>query len=320
MAINPRNSRRPNNQLPIIWRRLNPYSFILPGLVVMLLTTFIPAMATLYFAFTNYSVVHLQNWHFVGLYNFQKILLGAGQADFLAVFGWTIIWAFLSTTLSFSLGLFLAMLLNYPRLKERNLYRTILILPWALPATLTILALTGLFSTSFGPLNRLLIQIGITPQPWLTDPFWARITCLIVGIWLGFPFMMSICLGALQSISNELYDAGKIDGTSSWQAFRFITFPLITSATLPLLIAGFAMQFNNFNTIYLLTGGGPYYKPGSLAGATDLLGTYMYKIAFGSASADYGLSAAAGILLFLVIGSLTLLNSRLTGAFREVEV
>jgi arabinogalactan oligomer / maltooligosaccharide transport system permease protein len=301
-------------------RRLAPYSFILPGLVIMLLTTFIPAIVTLYIAFTNYSVIHLQDWHFIGFANFEKILLGARQGDLIDVFSWTLIWAFLSTGLAFSLGLFLAMLLNHPRLRERNVYRTILILPWALPATLTILALTGLFSTSFGPLNRFLITIGLSPQPWLTDHFWARITCLIVGIWLGFPFMMAVCLGALQSISNELYDAAKIDGANSWQAFRYITFPLLISATLPLLIAGFALQFNNFNTIFLLTGGGPYYKPGSLAGATDLLGTYMYKMAFSASSSDYGLSAAIGIILFIIVGGLTLLNSRMTGAFREAEV
>jgi arabinogalactan oligomer/maltooligosaccharide transport system permease protein len=320
MTINLRNGRHPKDEKSIIQRRLGPYTFILPGLLVMLITTFIPAIVTLYIAFTNYSVIHLQDWHFIGLNNFAKILLGSRQGDLIDVLSWTLVWAFLSTGLTFIFGLFLAMLLNHPRLKERNLYRTILILPWALPATLTILALTGLFSTSFGPLNRMLVKIGLTPQPWLTDPFWARITCLIVGIWLGFPFMMAVCLGALQSISNELYDAGKIDGTSPWQAFRFITFPLLITATLPLLIAGFALQFNNFNTVYLLTGGGPYYKPGSLAGATDLLGTFMYKMAFGGSSQDYGLSAAIGILLFLIVGGLTLLNSRITGAFREVDV
>lgn len=298
---------------------LHAYAYLVPGLLAMSATTFIPAILSAGIAFTNYGVLHLKDWRFVGLRNFEQILTGVNRAEFLGVFGWNIAWAALSTALSFVVGLGLALLLNNRNLRERDLYRTILILPWAMPATITVLAWAGLFSTSFGPVNRALGVLGVAPIPWLTDPFWARVTCIIVNLWLAFPFMMTALLGALQSIPEELYDASQVDGAGKWQTFSSITFPLLRSATLPLVISGFAMHFGNFAVIFLLTGGGPYMRPGSWAGATDLLTTYMYKVAFASTAQDYGLAAASGMLLFLIVGSLTVLNSWLTGAFREVE-
>nr|MBC7243863.1 ABC transporter permease subunit [Chloroflexota bacterium] len=300
-------------------RKIYPYLYLLPGLLAMLVTTFIPAVVSVILAFTNYSVLHLQDWRFIGLRNFEKIILGSKRAEFLGVFTWTVTWAILSTLLAFSTGLLLALLLNNRKIKERNLYRTVLILPWAMPSTITILTWAGLLNTSFGPINRILIQLGFKAVPWLSHPSWVKVTCLIVNLWIGFPFMMTACLGALQSISEELYDAAKIDGAGTWQLFRYVTFPLLRSATLPLLISSFAFQFTNFSVIYLLTGGGPYTNPGSLAGATDLLATYMYKMAFASNDRDYALAAANGILIFLIVGSLTVINSWLTGAFKEVE-
>ncbi|MBC7231935.1 MAG: sugar ABC transporter permease [Chloroflexi bacterium] len=302
-----------------IGAKLYPYLYLLPGLTAMVVTTFIPAVVSIILAFTNYSVLHLQDWKFIGLRNFEKIILGSKRSEFIGVFTWTVTWAVLATLLAFLTGLGLALLLNNRKLRERNLYRTILILPWAMPSTITILAWAGLLSTSFGPINRTLIQLGFKAVPWLSNPFWAKVSCMIVNLWIGFPFMMVACLGALQSIPDELYEVAKMDGAGSWQLFRHITFPLLRDATLPLLISGFAFQFTNFGVIYLLTGGGPYTNPASLAGATDLLATYMYKMAFSSNDRDYALAAANGMLIFLIVGSLTVVNSWLTGAFREVE-
>lgn len=297
-----------------------PYAYILPGMLAMFLAVTLPGLITIFFAFTNYSLSHLSDWSFIGFDNFKRILIGSAQKEFLGVFIWTLLWALFSTILSYSIGLVLALLLNNKNLPERNLYRIILILPWALPSTITILTWKGLLNSSFGPVNRIITDVlGLNPVPWLLEPGWARISCLLVNLWLAFPFMMVACLGALQSIPEELYDAGKVDGANSFQTFRYITFPLLRSATLPLLICGFAMQFGNFGVIYLLTEGGPFIRTANVAGATDLLATYMYKTAFGSANFDYGLAAANGVLLFIIIGGFTLLNSAMTGAFREVE-
>ena len=300
-------------------KKLTPYLYLAPGLIAMAMAVVIPGLFTIYFAFTNYSLIHLSDWHFIGFQNFERIISGSASGEFAEVLGWTATWSVLSTLLAFAVGMVLALLISNKNIRERNIYRMLLILPWALPSTITILTWRGLFNSSFGPINRMLASFDISAIPWLVDPTWARLTCLLVNLWISFPFMMVAILGALQSIPEEYYDAGKVDGANRWQSFWAITFPLLRSATLPLVISGFAMQFGNFGVIYLLTEGGPFLNASSLAGATDLLSTYMYKMAFGSANYDYGMAAANGLLLFMVVGGLTLLNSRLTGAFKEVD-
>jgi arabinogalactan oligomer/maltooligosaccharide transport system permease protein len=301
-------------------RRIKPYLFMLPGLASMLLITFVPVVYSIYIAFTNFSTKHLLDFELVGWKNFQRILTGVDQQNFINVLTWTLIWAFSTTVINLIAGLLLALLLNNPRIRERNLYRTILIYPWALPATLTIMVWGGLLNSNFGPVNQMLQVLSISPVPWLTDPTWARISCIVVNLWLGYPFMMSAFLGALQSIDQTLYDAAAIDGADSQQRFWYITFPLLRHATLPLLITSFAYNFNGFGVIFLLTGGGPITSIDPRApGATDLLSTYMYKLAFGDVSKLYGVAAATGIIIFIFVGGLTLLNSFMTGAFKEID-
>ncbi len=238
----------------------------------------------------------------------------------MTVQGWTLVWFVITTLLDFVVGLLLAMLLNNPRLKERNLYRTILIYPWALPATLTVMVWAGLLNSSFGPVNQLLTTFNIQAVPWLTDPNWARVSCIVVNLWLAYPFQMSVCLGALQSIDPTLNEAAAIDGANGWQIFRRITLPLLQTATLPLLVISFAANFSGFGVIYLLTGGGPITSVDPRApGATDLLSTWMYKLVMGDVSKLYGVASAIGIIIFLFVGGLTLLNSYMTGAFKQAE-
>jgi arabinogalactan oligomer/maltooligosaccharide transport system permease protein len=307
-------------KLAVLRRRTVPYLYMLPGLISMLLVTFVPVVYSIYIAFTNFSTKHLLDFEFVGFKNFIRILAGVDQKNFLDVLIWTLIWAFSTTLINIAAGLILALLLNNPRIRERNLYRTILIYPWALPGTLTIMVWAGLLNSNFGPVNQMLQFLSISPVPWLTDPTWARISCVIVNLWLGYPFMMTAFLGALQGIDQTLYDAAAIDGADGRQKFQFVTLPLLREATLPLLIASFAFNFNGFGVIYLLTGGGPIISVDPRApGATDLLGTYMYKLAFGDVSKLYGVAAATGIIIFIFVGALTLINSYMTGAFREVE-
>jgi len=157
--------------------------------------------------------------------------------------------------------------------------------------------------------------------PWLQDPVWAKVALVILNLWLGFPYMMIVCLGALQSINQEMYEAALVDGASSWQQFRHITLPLLMVSVAPLLIASFSFNFNNFSVIYLLTRGRPPIVGAQTpAGHTDILISYTYRLAFESGrGVDYGLASAVTLVIFLITGTLTFINFRFTGALEEVR-
>ena len=203
-------------------------------------------------------------------------------------------------------------------MKESRIYRSLLIVPWALPSTIAILAWQGLLNEQYGGINNLLSAIGIAWNvPWLTDPFWARVGIIMVNIWLGFPYMMNVCLGGLQAISTEYYEAAKIDGASRFQCFTRITFPMVTRLSLPLVISSFASNFNNFGNIYMITEGGPARVDNQFAGYTDILASVTYKMT--TWSNRYELSATFSVLVFIIVGSLTLINMKSSGAFKEVD-
>jgi ABC-type sugar transport system permease subunit len=179
-----------------------------------------------------------------------------------------------------------------------------------------------MFNTEVGIINRLLISLEIGRIPWFQEPFWAMAALVLVNLWLGFPYMMTISLGALQSIPSELYEAAIVDGATRWQRFRRITLPLLMVSLAPLLVGSFAFNFNNFTLIFLLTGGGPSV-PGEVgvAGATDILISYTYKLAFGGGRGiQYGFAAAVSIVIALIIGAISLINFRLAGTFEEVRM
>lgn len=254
----------------------------------------------------------------VGWRNFIALVTNKRIANpFFRVFSWTIIWAFLSVLTTFVIGFFLAMLLNDPRLRLRGVYRVLLIIPYALPAFISALIWRGFFNTEVGLVNSLL---GVA-IPWLQHPVWAKVALIIVNLWLGFPYMMIVSLGALQSIPGELYEAARVDGASGWQQLWRITLPLLLVSVAPLLIASFAYNFNNFTVIYLVTEGRPAI-PGALTptGATDILISYTYRMAFARGNGgDYGLASAVSILIFLIVGAISWFNFRFTGALEEVR-
>ena len=234
---------------------------------------------------------------------------------FLSTFVWTFTYALLSVVLTFFAGLFIAIALNYDGLRFQRLQRSILILPYAIPAFLSLLVWRGLLNDDFGVVNAIL-PVDV---PWLFDPFWARVSCLLVNFWLGIPYMFLICTGALQSIPGEMVEAARVDGASGLQVFRKITLPLLLVAVTPLLIASFAFNFNNFNAIYFLTEGGPYGENQSVAGATDLLVSYTYKVAFQTGrGGDFGLAAALSILIFLIIGTISAVTFIRTKALESI--
>lgn len=257
----------------------------------------------------------------LGFANYFRLLTNKAIAGpFMRVFVWTFTWAFFSVALTFGLGLLLALVLNHPHLHLTSLYRSLLIIPYAIPGFVSALVWRGLFNTEFGQVNRVMQAFVGTSIPWLQHQSWAKIALLIVNLWLGFPYMMIVTLGALQSISPELYEAAYCDGATAGQRLRYMTLPLLMTTVSPLLVSSFAFNFNNFTLIHLLTGGRPPLAGAATpAGATDILISYTYRLAFeGGRGADYGLAAAVSVLIFFIIGAITWLNFRFTRMSEDV--
>jgi arabinogalactan oligomer / maltooligosaccharide transport system permease protein len=234
----------------------------------------------------------------VGFRNFSRVVNDKLIRDpFLRVFTWTVAFATLTVLLSFALGLLLAITLD-KKFRFQRFYRTVFVIPYAIPSFLTLLVWAGLLNDDFGVVNRIL---G-TSIPWLFDPWWAKVSIILVSLWLTFPYFFLVSLGALQSIPGELVEAARVDGAGPWQVFRKITLPLLLVAVAPLLIASFAFNFNNFNNIFLLTQGQPPTEDQSIAGATDILISYTYKLAFSAGKGtDYALASTVSIFIFLIV-------------------
>lgn len=261
---------------------------------------------------------HLNDFTWSGLDNYLTVFSGSLKEVFFPVLGWTVCFAVISTLGSYALGLGLAILLNNPKMKEAKIYKAVLIIPWALPSTIAILAWQGLLNEQYGGINNLLHSLGIAANiPWMTDAFCARVGIIMVNIWLGFPYMMNVCLGGLQAISNDYYEAARIDGATRFQCFKRITLPLVTKLSIPLVISTFAANFNNFGNIYMITQGGPARVDNQFAGYTDILASTTYKMT--TWSNRYELSATFSVLIFIIVGTFTLINMRASGAFKEVD-
>ena len=290
------------------------YLFLLPMLVSAVIFTVIPFFYTLYLSMTNWSIRRFLDYDFIGLRNYERIFELSGA--FVPVLRWTFIWMFSTTVINIGGGMLLALLLNHPGLRERNLYRTILILPWALPNILLLQVWAGIFNTQ-GPLNLLLSHVGIERINWLSEIYPARAALLITNLWLSYPFFMTVGLAALQAIPRDLYEVADLDGAGWWPRFRDITFPFLLGAITPLVVTQLAFQFNNAGMIFLLTQGNPPAFPGARYGATDTLTTYAYRLIWDIR--NYGLSAAYGVVVFLFIAVFTILSAKLTGSFKETE-
>jgi maltose/maltodextrin transport system permease protein len=249
---------------------------------------------------------------FSGLENYLRILTDPRiQGPFFKIFIWTVGFSAMSVVLTFAVGMLLAVILEWKELDFRRGYRTLLILPYAVPAVLSILIFKGLFNQEFGAVNEFLkALLGFAPE-WETNPWCARAMILLVNVWLGYPYMMLICTGMLQSIPSGIYEASAIDGSNPLIDFFRITLPLVLPPLIPILVSSFAFNFNNFNLIYLLTAGGPKMVGGGIAGETDLLVNYTFNIAFRDSGTNYGLASAIATLLFLIVGFLAWINLKL---------
>ncbi|WP_029069192.1 ABC transporter permease subunit [Jonesia quinghaiensis] len=254
----------------------------------------------------------------VGFENFTKMFTDSRiSGPFFQILVWTFAFAFLSVATTFALGLALALVFNDPRVRGRKIYRSLLILPYAFPGFLSALVWRGMLNERFGFINEVIL--GGAAVPWLTDPWLAKFSIIMVNLWLGFPYMFLICTGTLQSIPGDVLESAKVDGASPWRVLRSIILPLLMVSTAPLLISSFAFNFNNFALIYMLTGGGPNFSGSPLMiGSTDILISMVYSVAFESGVKQYGLASAVSILIFIFVGVISWLGFRKTKQLEEL--
>jgi arabinogalactan oligomer / maltooligosaccharide transport system permease protein len=258
-----------------------------------------------------------QGWKVnVGLRNFVDVVTDPLIAKyFFRTLLWNFAFAALTVAGTFALGLLVAVVLNHERLKGQRVYRSLLILPYAMPSFAMLLLWRDMFNTDFGLINRM---FG-TEVNWFGKPVTAMIAVLLVQLWMGYPYMFLVATGALQSIPGDLKEAASVDGAKPVYAFRTIVFPLLLVALAPLMIASFAFNFNNFNAIYMVSEGGPFPPDNPQIGATDLLITYTYRLAFGAQGAQYGFAAAVSVFIFLIVAVFSIIGFRRTRALEEVN-
>lgn len=258
----------------------------------------------------------------IGWRNFQRLFSSpALRGPFIEIFAWTVAFAFFSVLTTFAAGLVLALVLNDPIMPFRKVFRSLLILPYAIPGVLGVLIWRGMLNQHFGVITTNIARILGWAPGWFTDPWWSKLGILLVNLWLGYPYMMLICSGALQSVPGDIYEAAEVDGASGWQRFWGITLPLLLVSVGPLLIASFTFNFNNFTVIYAYNEGRPPI-PGTPtpAGYTDILITYTFRLAFeGGRGSDYGFAAAITMVIFFVVATITLLQYRFTKQWEEVS-
>lgn len=270
--------------------------------------------------FQPVSVTRINRYENVGLANFREIFARASSALW-PVFLWTVTFAFATVVINAIAGLILGILLYNKRLKGRNIYRTLLFLPWAIPAVISVQMWKALLNQQFGIVNKSLGLLGIAAIPWLGDPLWAKISVILVNLWLGFPYMMTATISALATINDDLYEAASIDGASRWQQIQSITLPLLRTSFTPILLSGFAFNFNNFGIIYLLTQGGPPLAGrDATAGSTDILLSWGYNTAFAaSGGQNYALASAIALIIFFLTLAISLVNFKAAGVFEEAR-
>ena len=275
------------------------------ALTVLVLVVFpvIAGAATSLFAGTR------QDARFVGFANYIQILTARGgpllgHGSFWLTLLVTVLWTVLNVTLHLAIGMSLGLALSRPMLRMKSVYRVLLILPWAVPSYVTALAWKGMFHRQFGAVNAILVALGAEPVSWFSRFSTALTANVSTNVWLGFPFMMVVVMGALTSIPKDVLEAADVDGATRWQRFRLVTLPLLRPALLPSVVLGSVWTFNMFNVVFLVSGGEP-------DGATDILVSEAYRWAF-TRDAQYGYAAAYAVLIFLLLALGTRLTSRLT--------
>lgn len=252
----------------------------------------------------------------VGWENFSRIIHNSTiRNGFASIFVWNVVFAFLSVVTTFFLGLLFALIFNSKQLYGKKIGRSLLVLPYAIPGFVTALVWRSMFNQEFGLINAM-THLNID---WLGNPLAAKLAVILTNLWLGFPYMFLVCTGALQSIPQDIQEAAIVDGASKFKRSVHITLPLLLVAVGPLLVASFAFNFNNFGLIYLLTDGGPFTGNNTSVGATDLLITYAFRIAFGGSGNDFGLASAVSIFIFFIVAAMGAIGFGRTKAWEEMR-
>ena len=290
-----------------------------PPFMMLMIFTVVPLVYMMLMAFTNYDKQHLTLFDWVGFENFLSLFdsTSALGRQFMPVLQWTLIWAFFATFLNFFAGTIMAMIINRPSTRLKGMWRTILSLTIAVPQFVSLLIIRTMFKDE-GAVNTLLLNWGLieAPLPFFTNATWARVTIILINCWVGIPYTVMSVTGILQNIPAEQYEAARIDGANAYQQFRNITLPYMIFVMTPTLITAFTGNINNFNIIYLLSGGGPTYI-GDSAGQTDLLVTWLYKLTIDNQ--EYNLAAVIGILTFVVLATVALVTYRNSGSYKDEE-
>ncbi|MDT8304647.1 MAG: maltose ABC transporter permease MalF [Anaerolineae bacterium] len=258
----------------------------------------------------------------IGANNFQRLFTSSAlRGPLIRIFIWTFAFAFLTVVTTFALGLFVALVFDDRTMVGRRLILSLLIIPYTIPSVISVLMWRGLLNPRLGIINTTLQDLISWAPAWTSDPTWAKVAIILINLWLGYPYMMLITSGALQAIPSDIYEAAEVDGASIWQRFSSITLPLLLISVGPILISSFTFNFNNFNVIYLFNEGGPPIAgTPTPAGHTDILLTYVYRLAFaGGRGADYAYAAAVSLIIFLILLAVVLVQFRFTRVWEEVS-
>lgn len=261
-----------------------------PMVVIVLAVVAFPFVYNVAISFSNMNIYTMRDWRIVGVGQYVSVFQ---EPAFWSVFAKTIVWTLVNVFFHVAIGVFLAVVLHQKFIKGKPAWRILLILPWAVPQYITALTWRGMFNFEFGAVNLFLSKLGVAPVAWLTDPFNAFAAAILTNVWLGFPFMMVIALGGLQSIPGELYEAAEVDGARAWTQFRRITMPLLRPVMIPAITLGAVWTFNNINVVWLISNGG---EPND---QTHILVSYVYKAAF--SMYRFGWAAALSMVIFAVL-------------------
>jgi arabinogalactan oligomer/maltooligosaccharide transport system permease protein len=289
-------------------QRLFVFMLVAPAFIILFGVVIYPFFYNVVISLSNMNLRHFRDWRIVGFDQYVKVFTEPSQPDFYMVFLKTVIWTVTNLFFHVVIGTALALILNQREIRGKGLFRAILILPWAVPQLIVALTWRGMFNYEYGAINLMLTQwLGLPAVEWLRQPVEAFVAVILTNVWLGFPFMMIIALGALQSIPHELYEAAAIDGTSWYHRLRHITIPLILPVMVPAITLGTIWTFNNLNIVWLVSNAG---EPGD---QTHLLVSFVYKAAFNFYRYGYGAALSMVIFFILLVMSLSFMRrSRVT--------
>ncbi|MFZ5432903.1 MAG: carbohydrate ABC transporter permease [Calditrichota bacterium] len=282
-----------NSDRKFVWFLIAPAAIVIAVVVVH------PFIYNLILSFSNMSLLHIRDWQLIGIRQYQKVFT---EPLFYNILWKTLLWTVINVTFHVTIGVALALIL-YEKVPGRRLFRTLLILPWAIPPVVTALTWRGMFHYEYGAVNLIMTKVFLqTPIQWLNDPVGTFAACIVTNVWLGFPFMMVVALGGLQSIPHELYEAAIMDGAGPWQRFKTVTLPMLIPVLTPATILGFVWTFNKVDIVWLVSNGG---EP---ADQTHILVSYVYRAAFNLYR--YGYAAAFSVIIFLILVAFSLVFMR----------